>query len=192
MFNKMGIPMRCRKFEARLEDYLAGASDSELHEHLAPVRGLPRGAGRFAAGGKLDPTGVGTGQRTAPGVSGRRHGENSRGKIARGIASGVLEPARIPGVAIVADGGDAAARSVRLSWWGLRRTERHATSSNSNRTECQRFSAAARGPGEQRRGVAIAGREDLWTLAKAIARQSCSFFWSLCWASRWAPWEPMW
>lgn len=27
--------MRCRKFEARLEDYLEGTSDSELQEHLA-------------------------------------------------------------------------------------------------------------------------------------------------------------
>ena len=35
MFSKMRIPMRCRKFEARFEDYLEGASDSELHEHLA-------------------------------------------------------------------------------------------------------------------------------------------------------------
>ena len=35
MFNKMRIPMRCRKFEARFEDYLEGTSDSELHEHLA-------------------------------------------------------------------------------------------------------------------------------------------------------------
>jgi predicted anti-sigma-YlaC factor YlaD len=35
VFSKMRIPMRCRKFEARFEDYLEGASDSELHEHLA-------------------------------------------------------------------------------------------------------------------------------------------------------------
>ncbi len=35
MFNKSNIPMRCRKFEARFEDYLAGAPDSELRGHLA-------------------------------------------------------------------------------------------------------------------------------------------------------------
>jgi hypothetical protein len=33
--NKMRIPMACRKYEARLEDYLQGNSDSELDEHLA-------------------------------------------------------------------------------------------------------------------------------------------------------------
>ncbi len=35
MFNKPNIPMRCRKFEARFEDYLGGAPDSELDDHLA-------------------------------------------------------------------------------------------------------------------------------------------------------------
>jgi len=34
MFNKPNISMRCRKFEARLEDYLGGAADSELEAHL--------------------------------------------------------------------------------------------------------------------------------------------------------------
>ena len=34
MFSKSIIPMRCRKYEARLEDYFNGASDPELHEHL--------------------------------------------------------------------------------------------------------------------------------------------------------------
>lgn len=34
MFNKPNVPQRCRKFEARLEDYLGGAPDSELDEHL--------------------------------------------------------------------------------------------------------------------------------------------------------------
>ena len=34
MFNKTNIPMRCRKFEARFEDYLGGAPDSELDDHL--------------------------------------------------------------------------------------------------------------------------------------------------------------
>ena len=34
MFNKSNVPMRCRKFEARLEDYLGGAPDSELDDHL--------------------------------------------------------------------------------------------------------------------------------------------------------------
>lgn len=34
MFSKSMIPMRCRRFEARLEDYLNGASDTELHEHI--------------------------------------------------------------------------------------------------------------------------------------------------------------
>ena len=34
MFNKSKIPMRCRKFESRFEDYLGGAADSELDDHL--------------------------------------------------------------------------------------------------------------------------------------------------------------
>ncbi len=32
MFNKSIVPMRCRKFEARLEDYLGGAPDPELRQ----------------------------------------------------------------------------------------------------------------------------------------------------------------
>lgn len=34
MFKKTNIPAGCRKFDARFEDYLAGAPDSELDEHL--------------------------------------------------------------------------------------------------------------------------------------------------------------
>jgi hypothetical protein len=34
VFNKMSIPTGCRKYEARLEDYLQGTSDPELDEHL--------------------------------------------------------------------------------------------------------------------------------------------------------------
>lgn len=34
MFRKSIIPMRCRKFEARIEDYLDGARDLELQQHL--------------------------------------------------------------------------------------------------------------------------------------------------------------
>ena len=34
MFERSIIPMRCRKFEGRLEDYLDGASDNELQQHL--------------------------------------------------------------------------------------------------------------------------------------------------------------
>jgi hypothetical protein len=34
VFNKSNIPMRCRKFESRFEDYLGGGADSELHDHL--------------------------------------------------------------------------------------------------------------------------------------------------------------
>jgi hypothetical protein len=39
VFNKMRIPMACRKYEARLEDYLQGTSDSELDQHLARCAG---------------------------------------------------------------------------------------------------------------------------------------------------------
>ncbi len=35
MFNKPNVTMRCRKFEARFEDYLGGTPDSELNDHLA-------------------------------------------------------------------------------------------------------------------------------------------------------------
>lgn len=35
MFSKSKIPMRCRKFESRFEDYLGGSADSELDDHLA-------------------------------------------------------------------------------------------------------------------------------------------------------------
>jgi len=34
VFNKPNIPMQCRKFESRFEDYLGGAPDSELDDHL--------------------------------------------------------------------------------------------------------------------------------------------------------------
>lgn len=34
MYNESIIPKGCRKFEARFEDYLGGAPDSELDEHL--------------------------------------------------------------------------------------------------------------------------------------------------------------
>ena len=59
----------------------AGLRTPNFNEHLEPVRGLPRGPGRFAAGGDLLRAGLGTGQRTAPGVSGGCDGENSRGKV---------------------------------------------------------------------------------------------------------------
>jgi hypothetical protein len=39
VFNKKRIPMGCRKYEARLEDYLQGAPDSELDEHLRQCAG---------------------------------------------------------------------------------------------------------------------------------------------------------
>jgi len=35
VFNKPIIPMRCRQFEARFEDYLGGTPDTELDGHLA-------------------------------------------------------------------------------------------------------------------------------------------------------------
>ena len=34
MLNKLNIPIGCRKFESRFEDYLGGAPDSELDDHL--------------------------------------------------------------------------------------------------------------------------------------------------------------
>jgi predicted anti-sigma-YlaC factor YlaD len=35
VFNKTNLPTRCGKFEARFEDYLGGAPDSELENHLS-------------------------------------------------------------------------------------------------------------------------------------------------------------
>jgi hypothetical protein len=35
VFNKPNISKECRKFESRFEDYLGGAPDSELDDHLA-------------------------------------------------------------------------------------------------------------------------------------------------------------
>jgi hypothetical protein len=35
VFSQSNVPMRCRRFESRLEDYLGGAPDSELKAHLA-------------------------------------------------------------------------------------------------------------------------------------------------------------
>ena len=35
MLRKSNLPMRCRKFESRLEDSLSGAADSELDAHLS-------------------------------------------------------------------------------------------------------------------------------------------------------------
>jgi len=34
VFKKLNIRMQCRKFEVRFEDYLGGAPDSELDDHL--------------------------------------------------------------------------------------------------------------------------------------------------------------
>jgi predicted anti-sigma-YlaC factor YlaD len=34
VFEKPNIPARCRKYEARFEDYLSGAQDAEVREHL--------------------------------------------------------------------------------------------------------------------------------------------------------------
>jgi hypothetical protein len=34
VFNKLKLPIQCRKFEARFEDYLGGAPDSELADHV--------------------------------------------------------------------------------------------------------------------------------------------------------------
>jgi hypothetical protein len=34
MFNKPTIPVGCRKFESRFEDYLGGAPDPEMQDHL--------------------------------------------------------------------------------------------------------------------------------------------------------------
>jgi len=34
VFNKSKVPMRCRDFEVRFEDYLGGMADSELEAHL--------------------------------------------------------------------------------------------------------------------------------------------------------------
>ena len=35
MFSKSNLPMRCRKFESRFEDYLGGVLDPELDAHLS-------------------------------------------------------------------------------------------------------------------------------------------------------------
>ena len=35
MFEKLIVPMQCRKFEARLEDFLDGVANPELRRHLA-------------------------------------------------------------------------------------------------------------------------------------------------------------
>ena len=35
MFRQTRAPMQCRRYEARLEDYLNGAADSELNKHLS-------------------------------------------------------------------------------------------------------------------------------------------------------------
>lgn len=35
MFNKPNVSLRCRKFEARLEDYLSGVADTALDKHLS-------------------------------------------------------------------------------------------------------------------------------------------------------------
>lgn len=35
MFNKLIVPMKCRRFETRFDDFLEGAADPELGQHLA-------------------------------------------------------------------------------------------------------------------------------------------------------------
>src|SRR6267154_693118 len=79
------------------------------------VRGLPLGAGRFAPGRELIAAGLGPVEGAAPGIRGRRNGENSKTKGARGVASGVLEAAGISGVAVVVDRSGAPARAFRIS-----------------------------------------------------------------------------
>lgn len=39
MFDEPKVPARCGKYEARLEDYLGGAPDAELSEHLLRCEG---------------------------------------------------------------------------------------------------------------------------------------------------------
>lgn len=39
MFNQSKIPMKCRKFDARFEDYLSGAPDTELDQHVRSCEG---------------------------------------------------------------------------------------------------------------------------------------------------------
>lgn len=49
----MRIQMRCRKFDARLEDYFEGSADSEVDEHLAHCSDCRAAADNFRIAGDL-------------------------------------------------------------------------------------------------------------------------------------------
>lgn len=46
-------PVRCRRYEARLEDYLQGADDSELNEHITQCAGCRAALEDSRLGGQL-------------------------------------------------------------------------------------------------------------------------------------------
>ena len=116
MPNQTSIPMRCRKFEARLEDYLDGASDAELDEHLLQCANCRAALENSRSWRETwlrqawEPTGE---PRPAflAGVMAKIREE----KAARGVDRGVLEPAGIHGVALIHVGGRLAPDPVRIS-----------------------------------------------------------------------------
>jgi len=53
VFKQIGATIRCRKYEARLEDYLQGANDSELSEHVRECAHCSTALETSRLGGKL-------------------------------------------------------------------------------------------------------------------------------------------
>ena len=191
MFNKMRISMRCRTFESRFEDYLGGTADSELREHLTQCADCRAALENSRLAGDLirqawEPAGEPR-QEFLAGVLAKIREEKLRAESTAAFWSPLeFLASRLSLTAAML----LLALSAYLVGFAPHRTP--AATADSNRTQRQRFSPATWRPGEQRRGAAIAGGKELWTLAKAVARRSCSFSWSLRWASAWARWAPMW
>src|SRR5580700_6741563 len=147
--------MRCRKFESRFEDYLGGAADSELHDHLTVCQDCRAALEDSRLAGSLlreawEPASEPS-QAFLANVMARIHREEERAK-----SPAAFWAPGIPRFPTVLDGSRGLARSLGLSG-GIWSEPNRDIGLDSHRTERQRFSAASRGSGKQRRSAAISG-----------------------------------
>ncbi len=91
MFNKANIAMECRKFEARLEDYLGGAPDTELDDHVARCQNCRAMLDDSRLAGDLLRRCLGARERTEPRICRQRYGPNSSGRGANEVSRGILD-----------------------------------------------------------------------------------------------------
>jgi hypothetical protein len=149
VISKMRIPMRCRKLETRLEEYLEGISDFEVDEHLTHCADCRATEDSRLAGDLLRRAGSGASEPRQVFLVGGL-GENSGATIARRTTGGVLEPDRISGIPVDHDSRHAIACPVRISCGVCAATADAAAPVESHRTAGHRFSGAARRSGKQR------------------------------------------